>query len=375
MATVSWNPVTDGPRSPEQIADLLALTQEKLIKRGTLVNLMTDLTEFVGYKNLLKAKEVAFAGGLKWRFDVIVDHNHTAKHTKLYDTDVSNEVEATTKGEVGPRYTTANYTYDLREPELQSTSKEVIVKYVLKKNMQMRQAHAELMEADVWGGPATATDDTTPFGFKYWFTPQSAANFALHPNGDFDGVDPMLKKSDTDQTLVAVARAGVTSSQYSRFANWACRYKAVSKEDLIFKMRRAVRRTNFRSPIQTTPEPTLSTGFGIYTTDDVITTMEDILERQNMNLGNDVASKDGKCVFKGHPLVYVPYLDKNADQPLYMIDCKTVGFGVNPGWLEKTSKPMEVPNMHNVRRVFLDSGWNMVCTNLRRNAVFTLDHA
>lgn len=370
-----YDPTQGGGRTPEEIADLLHGTQEKLIKRGALTNLMTDLTEFVGYKMLMKQKEVAFKGGIKWRFDCIVDHNHSAKHTKLYDTDVSSEVEALVKGEVGPRYTTANYTYDLREPELQSTDNEVIVRYVLKKNMQMRQAHAELMETDVWGGPARKDDDMTPYGFKFWFTPQSNADALTNPNGGFDGKDPMLATSASVATKVAVARAGISSSTYARWANWAAQYASVDKTDLIFKMRKAVRRTNFRSPITAVPEPTLATGFGIYTTDDVITQLEDILERQNMNLGNDIASKDGKCVFKGHPLTYVPSLDDDADHPLYMIDWKTVGFGVNPGWLEKTSKPMEVPNMHNVRRVFLDTGWNMVCTNLRRNAVFTLHHA
>ena len=55
-----------------------------------------------------------------------------------------------------------------------------------------------------------------------------------------------------------------------------------------------------------------------------------------------------------------------------MIDWTSVGFGIIPGWFDKTSKPVEVPNMHTVRRVFVDTGWNMVCTNLRKNAVFSL---
>ena len=369
---MGWNPIQSGGKTADEIADLVHGTQEKLIKRGALTNLMTDRTDFIGYSQLLKRKEVAFSGGIDWRFDIIVDHNHTARHTKLYDTDNANEVEALAKGTVGPRYTTANYTYDMREPELQSTNNEVIVRYVLKKNMQMRQSLAELIEDDIWSGPEFADDKVTPYGFKFWFTRQSNSDAASHALGGFDGKDPMLKTSSSVSTPIAVARAGLSSSTYPRFANWAAQYAAVSKEDLIFKMRKAVRKTNFRSPITTVPEPTLATGKGIYTTDSVITTMEDILERQNMNLGNDVASKDGKCVFKGHPLVYVPTLDDDAGQPLYMIDWTSVGFGIIPGWFDKTSKPVEVPNMHTVRRVFVDTGWNMVCTNLRKNAVFSL---
>lgn len=368
---MGWDPTQSGGKTADEIADLVHATQEHLIKRGALTNLMSDITDFVGFSQLLKRKQVAFKGGLDWRFDIIVDHNHSARHTKLYDTDQSNEVEALAKGIISPRFTTANYTYDEREPELQSADKEVIVRYVLKKNMQMRQSLAELIEADIWGSPEYADDKVTPYGFKFWFTRQSNSDAASHPNGGFDGKDPMLKTSSSDSTLKAVARAGLSSSTYARFANWAAQYADYGKADLIFKMRQAFRKTNFRSPITAVPEPTMATGRGIYSGDSVITALEDVLERQNMNLGNDIASKDGKVVFKGHPLTYVPVLDDDAAEPLYMIDWTSAGFGVLDGWIDKVSKPIIVPNMHNVRRVFLDSGWNMGCTNLRKNAVFS----
>ena len=84
---MGWNPIQSGGKTADEIADLVHGTQEKLIKRGALTNLMTDRTDFIGYSQLLKRKEVAFSGGIDWRFDIIVDHNHTARHTKLYDTE------------------------------------------------------------------------------------------------------------------------------------------------------------------------------------------------------------------------------------------------------------------------------------------------
>ncbi len=98
--------------------------------------------------------------------------------------------------------------------------------------------------------------------------------------------------------------------------------------------------------------------------------MEEVLEDQNMNLGNDMASKDGRTQFKGTSVTYAPYLDDDSEDPVYMLDWKWMGLGVLSGWENQLSKPYRVPGMHLVERVDLDCSLNMVCTNLRRQAVF-----
>ena len=97
-------------------------------------------------------------------------------------------------------------------------------------------------------------------------------------------------------------------------------YGSVSKDDLIRKMRTAHRKTKFRSPVSHDTPKQGGMQNGIYTNSDVIGLVEEILEAQNMNLGNDVASKDGKACFKSSPLVYVPYLDNDSTDPVYMLD-------------------------------------------------------
>ncbi len=109
---------------------------------------------------------------------------------------------------------------------------------------------------------------------------------------------------------------------------------------------------------------------GIYTCNDVVDEMEMILESQNMNLGRDLASMDGKTLFKGRPIVSAPYLDNDSSNPIYIIDWSTMQFGIIKGWKERISAPQTVPGKHNVRAVFLDAGTNMICTNLRKQAVF-----
>ena len=135
-------------------------------------------------------------------------------------------------------------------------------------------------------------------------------------------------------------------------------------------MRRAAHKTQFRSPVNHA-EPTVG-GLrnGIYTNLEVLQELEGILEAQNMNLGNDLASKDGRTLFKGRPVVYAPYLDDDSQNPVYMIDWSTLAFGIIKGWQERVSSPKPVAGKHNVYAVFLDAAMNIVCTNRRKQTVF-----
>lgn len=346
--------------TPDQIVDLVKLTQVNLIKRGAYLNLMTDLTDFVAVRELYKKHQKVFSGGLDWEFDAVVDHNHSARFVGLYENDGTAINDATIKGKVGPRFVDANYAFDVREKIFQRPAIE-IVNYVKLKYERMLMSYWELLEPTLWGKPEDSTDKRTPYGVAYWITKATSEDAAANPSGGFIGKNP---------TGFSEGRAGISSTTQPRWANWACAYTDVSKADLVMKMRRGVRKTQFRSPISHAEPNVGSSGNGIYTNDNVVHVLEEILEAQNMNLGNDIASKDGKVMFKGHPVVYAPYLDNDSTDPVYMLDWKTLALGMMEGWQQHVSAPQVVAGKHNVRAVFLDAGVNMVCTNLRKNAVF-----
>ncbi|GAG19481.1 unnamed protein product, partial [marine sediment metagenome] len=155
----------------------------------------------------------------------------------------------------------------------------------------------------------------------------------------------------------------------TRWANWSGDYEAVSKESLVRMMRKAHRNIQFRSPVSHAQPKLGGTKNGIYTNDTVVGLLEEILESQNMNLGNDIASKDGRTLFKGTPVTYAPYLDGDAEGPVYMLDWTWLAIGILAGWENQLTKPYMVPSKHLVRRVDLDCTMQMVCTNLRRQAV------
>lgn len=337
----------------DEIDDAVQLTQKLLIKRGAFLNLQTDLTDHVACREMWQGRKKTFEGGENWRFEVQTDHNYSARAVGLYETDASAITDTMAKGEVPVRHVNAHYTYDQREPAFQKGG-HAIVDLVQTRYAAMQMSVFEKLEEWLWSKPEDSNDKKTPYGIAYWVTKNATEGFfGGNPSG------------------FAAGRAGLSTATYPRWANYTAQYTTVNKTDLVRKMRRAHRKSQFRSPLSHA-EPVLG-GMrnGIYVNDSVISLLEEILEDQNMNLGNDLDSKGGRSMFKGTPVTYVPKLDADTTDPVYMLDWKWLAIGVMAGWENQLSKPAPIPNMHLVRRVDLDMSLNMICTNLRRQAVLS----
>jgi len=338
--------------SHTQIDDLVLMTQDHLIERGAFTGLQTDLVDFVGTREIWGERKTKFNGGRAWQHSLQMDHNHSARTVGMYENDGSSVHDTMQTAEVGARHINAHYLYDMREPSFQQDGK-AIVDLLVTKYTGMRMSFHELLESLLWSKPVDASDLLTPYGLAYWVVKNAAEGFnGGNPAGFPQGC------------------GGLSSVEWPRWRNYTAQYSQVTKEDLIRKMRRAHRRTNFRSPVSHA-SPTFKMSNGIYVGDAVISTCEEILESQNMNLGNDLASKDGRAVFKGTPLTYAPKLDLDSTDPIYMLDWKYMTVGVMPGWENNLSKPYMVPGKHLVRRVDLDVSLNMICTDRRRQAVIS----
>jgi len=335
------------------IDDAVLITQSNLVKRGAFLDLQSDLSDHVAVREIWKARQKKFTGGNDWEFEAQTDHNHTARTVGLYETDGSAETDSMIKGYMQPRHVNAHYIYDQRLKAFQQGG-VAIVDLIQTKYVGMMVSFYALMEELLWGSPA-ATNDKDPHGLSFWI--QKAATEG------FTGVDP--------SGYEAIGRAHILSSTQPRWANWAARYAEITKEDLVRKMRRGHRKTQFVSPVShAQPDLNAKTKNGIYTNDAVLGLLEEVLEAQNMNLGQDIDSQGGRVLFKGTPMTYAPYLDADTQNPIYMIDWQWMAVGVMPGWENNLTAPYMVPGKHLVRRVDLDATLELVCTNLRRQSVF-----
>jgi hypothetical protein len=336
-----------------EIDDAVLLTQNKLVKRGAFVDMQTDLTNHIAVREMWKGRSKQFEGGAEWEFEVQMDHNHSARTVGLYETDGSSENDTMKDGKVAVKHVNAHYIYDQRLSAFQRGGTQ-IVNLIKTKYTGMMVSFYELLEELLWSKPTDSSDDKTPFGLAYWVVKNATEGFyGADPAGFTDG------------------RAGISTTDYARWANWTAQYTNITKEDLVRKMRRAHRKAQFRSPVSHETPALGAMRNGIYTNDTVIGLLEELLETQNMNLGNDIASKDGRTVFKSTPITYAPKLDDDSTDPVYMLDWQWLSVGVLAGWENNLSAPYMVPGKHLVRRVDLDASLNMICTDLRHQAVLS----
>jgi hypothetical protein len=336
-----------------EIDDAVLLTQNSLVKRGAFVDMQTDLSDHVAVREIWKGRQKKFTGGLNWEFEVQTDHNHSARAVELYEQDGSSLNDTMIKGEVSIRHVNAHYIYDQREKSFQQGG-TAIVDMVRSRYVAMMISFYELLEEFLWSKPVDSSDNKTPYGLAFWVVKNALEGFhGGNPAGFADG------------------RAGISTVTQPRYANWTAKYEHISKEDLIRKMRKAHRLIQFRSPVSHATPVLSGMSNGIYTNDAVIGLLEELLEQNNMSLGNDLAGKDGKTLFKSTAVTYAPKLDDDATDPVYMLDWKWLAVGVMEGWENNLSSPYMVPGMHLVRRVDLDASLNMVCTNPRRQCVIS----
>jgi hypothetical protein len=335
----------------EQMADMVATTLRDLGKPN-FTAIATDMQDYVAMRTLMKKNKIVFGSGYGHQFDLMTDHNHSAEFVGLFATDNVNVPNVMIQGNVPWRHFKFDFAFDEHELTMNRSSSR-IVDLMLTRRLGAFIAGTEKLENRFWRS-AAVTDNLNPYGVPYWIVKNASEGF----NGSVPA---------THTTV-----AGINPTTYSRWKNYTAQYTAITKDDLVRKLRRGATMTNFKPPVDSPSIPDFNTGdrYGFYTTYDVISAMEEILEAQNDDLGNDVASMDGKVMFRRSPFVRVPALEDDTTDPIYMINWgvfKTVVLG---GWWMKETVVSKVGGQHLVTSTFYDSSLNFLCYDRRRCGVF-----
>jgi len=336
----------------QDIDDAVLETQENFIKKNAFVDLQTDITDHVAVREMWKNKQKKFDGGLNWRFDAQIASNGSARAVGLFETAGTAITDTMIKGYVEPRHVNACYIYDQGEQDFQQGG-HAIVELVFSRYVAMQVDFYDYLETVLWGCPA-ATDAKTPHGISYYVTKGTAGQEGFY------GMDP------TGYT--AIGRSHILSSAQQRWRNWFADYADVTDEDLILKIDTGMMSTQFRSVVDHSQPELGSTKTGIYTNQTTAKKMKALLKTQNMNLGNDLIGK--LPLINSSSVTYVPKLDADTSNPVYVLDWRWLAVGVMSGWENNLSKPTPVADMPRVRRVDLDCTLEVACTNLRKQMVF-----
>lgn len=337
-----------GALTPLQLSDLVNTTLRDLGK-PKFTEIATDIQKHTAMKTLLKKNRIVLGSGTGVQWDVKVSQSGAATNVGLGASDNVNIVSTMTQAQADWRNSTVNWAIIGQEISMNKEPAR-IVDLVASRRFDAMISLAELMENNFWGPPVALADTLTPWGVKTWVTKNATEGF----NGG----------APSGYTTI-----GLNPTTYPRWNNWSYQYSAVTVDDLIRHWRKAATFTDFEPPVD--GMPTFNTGdtYGFYTNYGVIGPLEEALAAQNENLGTDIASQDGKTIFRRVPVSWVPKLESDTTNPVYGLNW---GWGktyvLEGWWLRETHVPI-YPGQHTMAAHFMDSTYQWIWKNRRCNFV------
>lgn len=331
----------------EQFADLVTTTLKNL-GRLKWTDISLGLQKYVAFDQLTKGKtsENVFESGIGIQWNVQVGKSTAAKNVTPTDPDTVVIADAMTTASVPWRHSTTNYGF-IRQFVTMNNNPSKIVDMIKVERHKGINSMIELFESNFWTGAADANSNA-PYGVPYWITRSATEGF----NGG-------------NHAEWSAGPGGISCSTYANWKNWTANYTAVTKEDLIRKWRKASVFTKFTSP---NPQPNYAGAddYGYYTNYSVVGLLEEVLEGQNDNLGNDVAAKDGLTTFRRRPVQWVPYLESDTTNPIYGINWGVMKPKFLSGEFMNESAPKDAANQHNIKQIFIDTSYNYICEDRRQ---------
>jgi hypothetical protein len=343
--------------TPSGIGDLVTTTLAEL-GRAKFTDNMSDYQKTIALKRVFKKGKATFDSGSSVSFNVIINHNNSARFVGLAAEDQVNAPDVMITGSVPWRNITWNWMMEFREPLMNSGNARIVELIKTRRVAAMGSAVIKF-EQSLWQAPAT-TDTTSPYGIPYWVV---KSNTATTTNNGFNGNVP------SGYTTVG----GINPTTYPRWKNYATQYTNVTKDDLVRKWRRAATYCLFMPLVDDIPVYNTGDENQYLTNYAVLGVLEELLEAQNDDLGNDVASMDGKVIFRRIPVEWVPELDLDTTNPVYGINWGEFKvMGLRGAWMKEFVQE-EYPGQHTVTATHTDCTFNYFCRNRRRNFVLATD--
>lgn len=339
----------------EDIADLVASTLNEQ-GEGKMEDLVSSLTDYVFYGQMMKEKRTMMESGPEVQFNAIVKKSSNARWVGIGEADRADITNVLASGKMPWRHFTSNWSYDEREVSMNPTSRRIL-NLVKTREAADTVDVAEEMEDWAWSAPdATATKE--PGNLRYWIVSNITGTSAT--TGGFNGTVP------TGFTTVG----NISSTTYPNWANWTKKYASISNEDLVDAIDMAFYKTGFKSPIKVIPAASGRDDFEMFSTKTVVKGLEKLARANNDNLGKDLLTYRGQVLVNRIPVIPVPQLDANDSSDTY-----GWVFGVNWGVLKiaflkgeywKRTGPLRSGSQHTMWTIHNDLSTQTICTNRRK---------
>ena len=333
---------------PTDILDLVNLTLREL-GRLRFSQIAQNLQDYEIFSHWFRRDKVSFDSGVGIQRTLMNKLSNGAGHVGLMQTDNVDIVDVIDQLQLNWVHVQNSWGFIYQET-LMNRGEALIANVLEPRRADCLISLVEELENKAWASPAVG-NSTEPFGVPHWIV-KGATGF----NGNYPGSHTTI--------------ANVSTTDSPNFKNYTDQYTSLSKADAVKKLRTAHRKTGFKSPI-TIQDYRGTTGqrYRLYVNETTISGLEEVGEAQNENLGRDLASMDGTITFRNHPIIWVPKLDSDSDDPIYGIDHSTFYPVCLQGDYLRESEAQASPSQHNVFQVFVDLSYNYLCVDRRRNWV------
>jgi hypothetical protein len=347
-------------QTPETNADLQVTTLPGW-ERARWTDLSTDLRQFHVFPNLIlfgkekaeKAGKVARfetrEGGTNFSFQLMMNHLGASSNVGMNPEDqpVDNDVMET--GTAPWRWSTTQWFISRQAKMLNRGQYNQLNDYEKTKERAAMISLAVLMENNFWGAPVSATDDVTPYSLFTWLPKGSVAGF----NGGFPSGFTTLG----------------LDNEHSRWKHYVYPYTDLTPTDGIRATWLALTYTEFMNPVEGIPNLDAGVDRATYCNTPTYITMCEQVKLQNDSVGYDAGFAHGRPLLQGIPWFVVPKLDADTTDPIINLDWATMKCMALLGlWLARTEIP-KYPGRHLSDAKFLDSGYNFVNVNRRKNSI------
>ena len=341
---------------PNQLDDFVANTLP-FFHKNRWKDISLDQQDYIFASRTFEGGKIPVRGGQYLQEQIQVRNTGTFEYTGLYGVADAKVVDLIKTSTMDWSMNRVHWIYDIYENDFQS-GPETILRTIQVRQHSMYNDYFEGMEAALWGAPTSSTQDPkVPAGIPFWVQKSASAK----PFG-FNGGNP---------SGFSAGAGGLNSDTYPNWKNGTFRYDALSQDDALSKWAEACHKCYFKAPRSYAELDGGKPRYSFYTTYPVLEQLHKLMTASNDNLGNDVGKYRDTALFKGVPVVWVPALTNSSSSvvdtsnPIYGIDWSVIKYYYKQGADRKLHAPITPESQPSVRKVYMDSWGNFICTNRR----------
>jgi hypothetical protein len=351
---------------PDDVGDVMVAYLEDYMPK-TWYDASRAYTKYISAAYLFSKHRLKRKKSAECTFNFKVRKSDNTRPTGLFDTASINRVDLFEKGRVSWSYQDTHFAADRREPAFNGGGTLEIFDYLDGQKQDMFDGFFD--RNDEWLlSLATAPNDGSdghpvPHGLPYWLTPSTTADFG------FNGVNP----SGYDET------GGIDRDDYDKLRNGTFTVTSMSGGDGLKKIRKAMRKCQFKTPKKVSPEAEITNEFMLLTHEDWFFDYEDTLDARNENVGKDAGKYSSGIqpldmnFYKSVPWIYADQFSDedspayDANKPIYGINWSTFFVYTYGDWFMKQDDPIQLTDQPNTFVVWMNTAYQTVCVSPRNN--------